>query len=68
MKIEFDKKIYNGRAVNAAVKDYREFAEFKVDSDKETIVVNIEDIDYPDAGEFLGEFCNYVIHKMSVSG
>ncbi len=54
------------RAVKAAAKDYKEFAEFKIVERDGRIVVEIDNVDYESEDDFLGEFGNYVIYKMSV--
>jgi len=64
--VEFDKKIFGMKAVKSAVKDYKGFADFDVTEKKDRIVVKIDNIDYEPKEVFLGEFGNYVIHKMSV--
>jgi len=48
------------------VKDYKDFADFDVTEKKDRIVVKVENVDYEPEDVFLGEFGNYVIHKMSV--
>jgi len=64
--VEFDKKIFRLKAVKSAVKDYKDFADFDVTEKKDRIVVKVENVDYEPEDVFLGEFGNYVIHKMSV--
>lgn len=48
------------------MKDYKDFADFDVTEKKDRIVVKVENVDYEPEDVFLGEFGNYVIHKMSV--
>ena len=66
LSVEFDKRIFKMKAVKAAVKDYKGFADFKLVNGDGGIVVEIDNIDYESEDDFLGEFGNYVIHKMSV--
>lgn len=63
--IEFDKRIFKLTAIKAAVRDYREFADFQFRVEGDQIIVEIQNIAYEPVPEFLDEFGNYVIHKMS---
>lgn len=66
LRCKFDKRIYKLKAVRAAARDYREFADFSISESGNDIHVDIENVDFQPEGVFLGEFGNYVIHKMGV--
>lgn len=65
MTLRFDKRIFNAKAVKTAVRDYGEFADFNIDVRDDGIIVEIDNIAYDPLDVFIGEFRNYVIHKMS---
>lgn len=64
--VKYDKRIYKLKAVKAAVKDYKEFADFQISTSGNEIIVDIANIDYEAEDVFLDEFGNYVIHKMGM--
>lgn len=65
--VDFDKRLYNLKAVKAAAREYGGFADFSITVDGHAIRVVMENIDYQPEELFLGEFSNYVIHKMGES-
>ena len=64
LTLKFDKRIYKLKAVRAAAREYSAFADFSINENGNNINVEIENIDFQPENVFLGEFSNYIIHKM----
>lgn len=64
LTVKLDKRIYKLKAVEAASRDYVEFADFSISENGNNIQIDMENIEFQPEDVFLGEFCNYVIHKM----
>lgn len=68
MEIKFDKKLYNKNAIEAAIQDYREVADFDLAEGDNLYTVKISKIDKEVEKIIKDEFCNYVLFCMTNNG
>ena len=64
MTIFFDKKFYDLKAIENAIKAYQGLAVFRIKKDKNRIKVDAGNIDKDVRNIFRDEFCNYVLSEM----
>ena len=61
MILEFSKNFYSPKAVRAAMKAYKDLADFELKKDKSTLRVFLRNIDKAFADSIKDEFANYVL-------
>lgn len=59
--INFNKKIYTGKAVRQAVKSFSALADFKISENRKYFTVKIGGADKNDETALAGEFSNFVL-------
>jgi len=64
MTLNFNKKFYNLKTIEKAIKAYRRLADFKVEENKNRIKVRIRNMDKEIKKILSDEFCNYVLAEM----
>jgi len=64
MEIRFNKNLYHLPALKKAIEDYRDFAKFVIENNKDYFVVKIDNISQEVRAVFQDEFCNYVLGLM----
>ena len=62
--INFDKRLYNLKAIKLAIKEYQKLANFNLRQKKNYIQVELKNIDKEVRQIIRDEFCNYVIFLM----
>jgi len=62
--INFNKKFYNLKSIQKAIKAFHGLADFKISQNKKTITVNLENINPEAKSAIKDEFCNYVLGLM----
>jgi len=64
MTLNFNKKFYNLKTIEKAIKAYRRLADFKVEENKNRIKVRIRNMDKEIKEILSDEFYNYVLAEM----
>jgi len=64
MTLNFNKKFYNLKTIEKAIKAYRRLADFKVEENKNRIKVRIRNMDKEIKKILSDEFYNYVLAEM----
>ncbi len=62
--INFDKRLYNLKAIKLAIKEYQKLANFNLSQKKNYIQVELKDIDKEVRPIIKDEFCNYILFLM----
>ena len=64
ININFNKNLYQLKAIKAAIKEYQELADFNLKKKRDYIQVELKNIDRDLKGIIKDEFCNYVLSLM----
>ena len=66
MKINFSKKIYKKKAINSAISQFKELANFNVSTKSDYYIVELKNIDKDVIKTIKDEFVNYVLYLMNL--
>ena len=66
MKINFNKNIYKKKAINNAIRQFKELADFKVSTKSDYYTVDLKNINKDVVDVIKDEFGNYVLYLMNL--
>ena len=66
MKINFNKNIYKKKAINNAIRQFKELADFKVSAKSDYYTVDLKNINKDVVDVIKDEFGNYVLYLMNL--
>ena len=66
MEIKFNKKLYTIKAIQEAIKTYKELADFVLSEEENYFFVNLTNIDKELELVIQDEFCNYVLSNVKI--
>ncbi|OGF25915.1 hypothetical protein A2331_06430 [Candidatus Falkowbacteria bacterium RIFOXYB2_FULL_34_18] len=65
LQIKLNKNLYKLKAVNAAIKEFKNLADFEIIKEKDKYLINLSNIKNEARNKVCDEFCNFVLYLMN---